>query len=189
MVLAEPHPERTLLVTEEVQGVVLLVKPDKSPCTLQQGNSLFDPEHSDALDDCHRVHGSLFADLFFQITPRRHRERTVMAADDVIVFVRMGVDGVDDTLRSSTVMAHENRTVIELQSFDELLAVEQVERVRSDLGDFDFFVDMTNSSKAGAVRTTKEIVQKEAFDSGFVLVFKEACNSDMAADGEFLSNQ
>ena len=61
--------------------------------------------------------------------------------------------------------------------------------MRSDLGDFDFLVDMTNSGKAGAVRTTKEIVQKETFDSGFVLVFKEARNSDMAADGEFLSNQ
>ena len=105
-----------------------------------------------------------------------------MAADDVIVFVRMGVDGVDGTLGSSTVMAHENRTVIELQGFDELLAVEQIERVRSDLGDLDFLVDMTNSGKASAVRTTKEIVQKKPLDCCLVLVFEVSGYADMAAD-------
>src|SRR3546814_4119374 len=52
-------PQRSLVVTEEVQRLRLHVKPDKCPRPLKKGYSFFDAEGCDRLDDRLRVDVSI----------------------------------------------------------------------------------------------------------------------------------
>src|SRR3546814_21158939 len=67
-------PQRSLVVTEEVQRLRLHVKPDKCPRPLKKGYSFFDAEGCDRLDDRLRVDVSIFPKLLIK---GRSEERRV----------------------------------------------------------------------------------------------------------------
>src|SRR3546814_14557152 len=93
-------PQRSLVVTEEVQRLRLHVKPDKCPRPLKKGYSFFDAEGCDRLDDRLRVDVSIFPKLLIKGVPRRLLQRPIVGAYYVAVMEGMGVEVVYLTLRS-----------------------------------------------------------------------------------------
>lgn len=156
-ILGPAAPHRTLVVADEVEGLVFRVMPDQRPRTLKKGDRLVDAEALDHGKDRHRVHLELLAELVFQLLGAGRIERPVVSTCDPTELVGMRVDGVLRTTGSRSVVTEKHRGLVAVARFLEADPIEQIDGMRTVLGHLDIHPIGADSRETSPVFATKKI--------------------------------